>query len=112
MLPQTNRLQKKKDIDQVFKEGKGLKEDFLVLKTNKNGFKKSRFGFIVSQKVSNKATLRNKIKRRLRELVQKRMNLIKPGTDNILVALPGLENKDFWEMEEIVDKLLKKAKLI
>ena len=112
MLPKTNRLQKKKDIDRVFQQGKGAKEDFLILKTNKNNLKESRFCFIVSNKVSNKATLRNKIKRRLRELIQKRLKLIQPGTDNILIALSGLENKDFWEMEEIIDVLFKKAKLI
>jgi len=29
-----------------------------------------------------------------------------------LIACPGLEEKDFWEIEEIVTKLFKRAKII
>jgi len=112
MLPKANRLKKKKDFEQVFKRGKGYKEDFLYLKINKNGLKISRFGFVVGKKYSNKATLRNKIKRRLRETVKILFPNIKKGVDVILIVLPGLNINDFWQLEEIVKKLFKKAKII
>ena len=112
MLPKTNRLKRKKEIERVFKKGEGFKEDFLILKMVKNNFKNSRFAFIVSQKVSKKAALRNKIRRKLRELVKVKIKKIKKGRDLILVAVPGLEEKDFWEIEETVNKLLKKAKCL
>lgn len=112
MLPKTNRLQKEKDIEKVFKEGKGSKEDFLVLKVIKNNLKNPRFGFIVSKKVSNKATIRNRIKRQLRSLIQENLKSVNPGQDILILALPGLENKDFWEIEEVINKLLKKARII
>lgn len=112
MLAKKNRLRKKKDIERVFKEGKGFKEDFLVLKIVKNNLENSRFAFIVSQKVSKKATLRNKIRRRLRELVRLKIKEIKTGIDGVVMALPGLEKKDFWELEEIINRIFKKANLI
>lgn len=111
MLPKTNRLQKKKDIERVFKKGQGVKEDFLILKTVKNNLNKIRFGFSISLKVSKRANVRNKIKRRLRELVKARLKTTKPGRDNLLIAAPGLEKKDFWELEETINKLFKKAKI-
>ena len=74
--------------------------------------KVSRFAFIVSLKVSKKAILRNKIKRRLRELVKSRLPNIKKGYDIVLTVAPGLEIKNFWETEESINKLFKKAKLI
>ena len=112
MLPKENRLKKNKDFKKVFKEGKGFKEDFLVLKKAKNNLKISRFGFVVSKTFFKKATLRNKIKRRLRESVRIKINEIKKGIDGVVIAIPGLETKDFCEIKEIVNKLFKKAKII
>lgn len=112
MLAKINRLKKRKDFELIFKKGKKFKEDFLVLKIIKNNLNQSRFGFIVGGKISKKASLRNKIKRRLRELVRKKLKKIKKGFDAILIAKEGLENKDFWELEEIINKLFSKARII
>ena len=112
MLPEINRLKNKKDFEKVFKEGEGFKEDFLILKLLSNNLKGSRFGIIVSKKISKKATLRNKIKRQVRELIRLRLPKIKKGKDLILIAIPGLEKEDFWEIEETIKKLFKRAKLI
>jgi len=111
MVPKKNRLQKKTEIVRVFKKGKGFKEDFLILKLVKNNLEKSRFSFIISKKVSKKATTRNKIKRRLSEIVRLKLKKIKKGIDVILIACPGLEEKDFWEIEESLDKLFLRANL-
>lgn len=111
MLPKANRLKKKKDFERVFKNGEGSKEDFLFLKVVRNNLKVSRFGFVVGQKISKKAILRNKIKKRLKELVKSKLSKTKTGFDGVLIAVKGLETKDFWEMEEIMNKLFKKAKL-
>jgi ribonuclease P protein component len=112
MLPGANRLKKKKDFERVFKTGQTFKEGFLILKLIKNHLKISRFGFVVSQKISKRATIRNKIKRRLREIIKGKLAGTKKGWDAVLVVRPGLENKDFWEMEEAINKLFKKAKII
>ncbi len=112
MLPKNNRIQNKKDIDRVFKKGKGLKEDFLILKIIKNNSNKVRFAFIVSKKISLKASIRNKIKRKLSEITRLKLKTIKPGQDIALIASPGLETKDFWEIEETITKLFKKSGII
>lgn len=106
------RLKKKKDFGRVFKEGKGFKEDFLFLKFIPNNLKKSRFGIIVSQKISKKATIRNKIKRRIRAIISQKRAITKKGIDCILIAFPGLETKDFWEIEETINKIFAKAKIL
>ena len=111
MLSKNCRLKKKGDFDRVFKKGMKFKEDFLSLRIIKNNSKKNHFGFIVSKKVSNKATLRNKIKRRLRAMVKRKLPKIKKGFDVVLVANPGLEKKDFWELEEILGAIFKKSNL-
>jgi ribonuclease P protein component len=111
MLAKTHRLKRKKDLEKVFKEGKVFKEDFLILKVLKNNLGKARFSFIVSQKISKKAILRNKIKRRLSELVRLKLKKIREDIDVIIIALSGLEKKDFWETEEILNRAFLKAKI-
>jgi len=32
--------------------------------------------------------------------------------DTLLIACPGLETKDFWEIDETLNKLFKKAKVL
>lgn len=99
------KIKKKKDFDFIFKYGKSFKDRFLVLKYIKNN-KESRVAFIISSKVSKEAVTRNKIRRRLSELIRKRTNLKK--TDLIFIALPGMEKVDFSETKGMVEKLLSK----
>jgi ribonuclease P protein component len=112
MLPKRNRLKRKKDFQKVLKKGKGLKEDFLVLKMVRNDLPFSRFGFIVGTKISKKAVLRNKLRRRIRELVRKKIEKIEKGYDIVFIAQPGLEKRDFRELKEILNKIFLRAKLI
>ena len=112
MLSKENRLKKKRDFEAVFRSGKGFKQDFLFLKVFKNNLDVSRFGFVVGKKISKKTTLRNKIKRRMREIIKMNLPGIKKGWDGIIIANRGIENKGFKEIKESMERLLKKAELI
>lgn len=112
MLSKKYRLQKDKDFDLVFKKGKNLDSEFLFLKLRKNDLEISRFGFILSKKISKNATVRNKIKRRLREVVRKELGNIKSGFDIIIVAKPRIVGKDYLEIREGVGGLLREAGLL
>ncbi len=111
MLASKNQLKKEEDIKKVFKKGKVFKEDFLILRLANNSLKNSRFGFIVSKKVSKKASLRNKLKRRLREAVRVKIKKIKTDIDGLLIAAPGLERRNFWEIDNSINKIFLRAKL-
>lgn len=112
MLSQKNRLRKTAEIERVFKEGRGSGEDFLSLKSAESDLEPSRFAFIVSKKTAPKASSRNKIKRRLREAVKEAIPRIKAGFDIIIIARKGAETKDFQEIKQAVDKILKKSNLL
>jgi len=111
MLPNVNRLTKKKDFDAVFKNGESIKSDFLVFKVLRNQLNESRFGFVVSKKISNKATVRNLVKRRLRGAVSEGLSGVKRPVDIVIVTLPGIEKKEFSQIREAVANTFKKAKL-
>ena len=114
MLAKENRLRLKNDFKRVFEKGKFCGDKFLAIKVFPNSSDVSRFGFIVSKKISKKAVVRNKVKRRLRESVRLRLKdgLIKGGFDAIILTRPEIADKKFVEIDEVVDRLLKKAGIL
>ena len=68
MLPKINRIKKKKDFEAIFKNSKTTRTNFFIFKISKNKLDINRFGFVVSQKVSKRAVVRNKVRRRLADL--------------------------------------------
>ena len=111
MLPKEYRLKRKKDFEGVFKKGKSRTGDFLILRVVKNNLKVSRIGVVVSRKVSKKAVLRNKTKRKLREAARADIKKMKPGYDLIFFTKKGIEKKSFSEIKKEVEKLIARAKL-
>ena len=107
MLPKKNRLRKTRDIEKVFKNGKTCKDGFLFLKFFKNSLPASRFAFVVGQKISKKATTRNRIKRSIRKAISNQMLNIKPGFDGVWVVLKNPD--DLKSTETVVKKILQKA---
>lgn len=112
MLPKINRIKKKKDFDLIFKNGEGFRNNFLFLKILKNKSNQKRFGFVVSQKISKKSVIRNKIRRRMSETIRKEQNNIKNNIDVVFISLSGIEKKNFSETKEVIYNLLEKAKIL
>lgn len=106
MLPKHNRLKNKKDFDNVFKKGKKIAGKLIFLKALKNKLDFSRFGFIVSLKISKKAVVRNKIKRRLRAVIKENILNIKIGLDIIIIAKPEILDKEYKEIKNDLENLL------
>lgn len=107
MLTKQYRLQKSKDIEMVFKRGKTLDNKLLFLKLRKNDLGNSRFGFAIGTKISKKAVIRNRLKRQLREIVRKNLSDVKPGFDVIIIAKPEIINKNYQEIKNDLERLLK-----
>lgn len=111
VLAKINRLKKKRDFYLVFKKGKTQKGKFLILKYIKNNLKESRFAFIISQKISKKTVVRNKIKRRLSEIVREKLKEFREKIDGIFIALSGIENQNFQVLKNDVEEIFKKLKI-
>ncbi len=112
MLPKINRVKKKRDFEAIFKEGLKFKNNLFILRVAKNHLNENRIGFVVSLKVSKKATVRNKIRRRLAEAVKVYIDNIERGTDLVFIVLPGAEKNNFFDTKNAVSFTLNKAKLI
>lgn len=93
----------------VHSRGSSWSSNLVVMKAMPNGLDHYRHGFVVSKKVG-KAVARNRVKRLLREVV--RQIPIKPGWDIVFIARPGAEKSGFAELNEILWRLISKAKLL
>ena len=86
-----NRLKKKRDLEKVFKKGKAVRGNFLFIKRLKNELDDPRFGFVVSTKISRKATERNRIRRILSEAIRPLIGLI---DNQDIVVFTNIKIKD------------------
>lgn len=112
MLKKTNRILKNKEFDNVFKNGKSAYFKILGIKAVKNEQKSSRFGIIISTKVSKKSTRRNRVKRQIREIVKKNLEKIEKNYDFVIIVLPQIKEADFANIEEALIKCLCRLRLI
>jgi len=101
----------RKEFKEVLGKGRTFKIGSLILKVL---FKEKgkKFGFLISKRILKKATQRNKIKRRLREILRETVDNLKDGIRAVFIASHGLEKKEFLELKEIFKQLIKRAQLI
>jgi ribonuclease P protein component len=93
----------------VYNQGSSWVNKIVVLKALRNNMEISRYGFSVSNRVGG-AVVRNRIKRRLREIV--RQTYLQPGWDMIIIARPASVMVEYGELKYSVSTLLNKAKMV
>lgn len=111
MIAQKNRL-KKADFEQLFKNGNKGFNQYCNIRYLANGLGYCRFGVITSNKISNKSTQRNKIRRRIKAVLRENLSNFKPNIDLVITVLPLLKGLDYQETKDILLNLLKKYRLL
>ena len=79
-------LKNSKNFDRVFHHGQRFGNRHFQFYYLKNRKSTNRLGIIVSKKVSKRAVVRNKVKRRIRASYQNELEQIQQGYDLIIVA--------------------------
>jgi len=100
---------KKADFANIFKRGETANSQLVFLKFKKNDKEINRFGIVTSLKISKKAVVRNKIKRRLREIIRECLKNFKPGFDIIIIAKPAIIKENYKNIKEKLEELFRKS---
>ena len=112
MFLRKNRLTKEKDINHVFRRGRYFFVKDLGIKFIKNNLDYPRFACIVSNKISKKAVERNRIKRRLREIIRLAIPNLPQDIDLVVFTRQSIKEIDYQEMEKQIHACLKKMWLL
>ena len=78
-------LKKNSDFRRLYARGKSAANPYLVLYCRPNRMDRCRYGYTVSTKLGG-AVVRNRVRRRLREIVRLNAPLMRPGYDVVVVA--------------------------
>lgn len=111
------RLKKNSEFRIVYRRGKSLANDLLVLYIFKNRRNKdikanpyNKIGISVSKKVGN-SVVRSRSKRLITESYRLSQDHIKIGYDFVFVARTKIKGKDYHAVSKAMDNLFKKAGL-
>jgi ribonuclease P protein component len=112
MYPQAHRLRRKQDFDQVYrkKNTRGSRGFVLFFTPNRGG--PSRFGVVVSKKTAALAVDRNRLRRRVREILRARLSRITGGYDIVVHIKKPAAELDFSATTQELQYLLGKAGLL
>ncbi|QPS34472.1 ribonuclease P protein component [Brevibacterium casei] len=111
MIPDAHRLRHGDDFRRVFRAGVRVRSDHLMAHSLRDvdDSHAARVGFIVSKAVGNAVT-RNRVKRRLREIVRPRLGEFGTGSLFVVRALPNAAAADYSQLATEVDDLIGKAR--
>jgi len=109
-LKKSLRLTKNLEFINVYKSGRRFTSPFFTMYTKKNELGYSRLGVSVSKKVGN-SVVRNRIKRRIKEIFRINYDFIKDGWDIVFSVKPPTAKLDYSSMEKEIITLLKRGRI-
>ena len=83
----------------LYHKGKSAAGKYLVIYCRKNGSRENRIGLTVSAKLGH-AVVRNKVRRRLREIYRLHESQFKPGWDIVVVARSRAVGAPYSKLEK------------
>lgn len=99
-------IKDKRYFSYIIKNGKFVKNNFFVIYfiDNNNGY--SHFGIAIKNSIG-KAFIRNKLKRRVRMIIENNKNLFKLSKDYIIMIRDGCLGLSYKELECFIISLMK-----
>ena len=109
MLSRRNRVSSRADLLAVRRRGMAVRGGGLTVRALRTGKPVSRFAFVVSNKVSKRATERNRLRRQLREIVRHWLPTVASGYDVVVTVQPGLPVRPTAALADALRDLWRRA---
>jgi len=111
-FPVSRRLRQSRDFERVRTEGRTLRGKLLILGVLElEGELAFKIGLVTSKRIGG-AVVRNRLRRRLREIVRRDQARLRNGFWLVLVARPSAGRVDYASLEQEWSRLLERAEII
>jgi ribonuclease P protein component len=107
-LPRECRVARRAEYDAVYREGRRRSSREFTIFVRANGLDLSRFGWSI-KKALGSAVRRNRIRRRLREILRLHRQEISPGWDIVIHPRSSAATADFAELTQDLLRLIPRA---
>ncbi len=105
------RLRKNMEFKRVYSGGKSYWNRNLVLYVRKNALENSRIGITITKKIGN-AVVRNRIRRRMKEIYRLKLGNIKGGYDLILIPKKNCVDISYKDLESAMIHIMGIARIL
>ena len=107
-FPRASRLLRRADYDAVYREGRRRSSREFAVFLRPNGLELSRFGWSIKRALGS-AVKRNRMRRRIREIIRLHRQEIAPGWDIVIHPRTTVATANFTALSEELVKLLPRA---
>ncbi len=104
-------LRGRKDFEALQRSNDSKVHPLLVARFMSNDLGRTRFGLSTGRRLG-PAVVRNRVRRRLREILRALAPRVAPGWDVLVIARPGAETATFPELRAAVERVLGSRKLL
>jgi len=121
VLPKTHRLKRREDFNAVYQKGRRFHSKHLTVLVLADpppqgagplDHSPSRFGISISQKVSKRAVVRNRIKRQIRAILREFLPHLRAGRRLVISVRPDAVRCEYSEFLRELRKLLTQAEVL
>lgn len=102
------RLTKNFEFINVYRAGKRWSCAYFTMYVKKNNLERTRLGVSISKKVG-KSVVRNKLKRRIKEIFRQFMENIKKGYDIVISVKPEMTDAEYDRIKKEIKNILKRG---
>ena len=105
-MKKKERIKSQIEFDNLIKNTDSKKNSFFIIHTNPKKEENGRFGIAVGTKIGN-AVIRNKLKRRVREIINEERFLFEKELDYIIIVRKSCLDLNFEQMKKSLLELIK-----
>lgn len=105
------RLRSNMEFKKVYSGGKNYWNRNLILYVKKNNIGNTRVGYSITKKIGN-SVIRNKVRRRMKEIYRLKFDGIKSGYDLIFIPKKNVVDISYKELESAMLHILKLSSLL
>ncbi len=112
MLSRAHRLHNRRDVERVSRMGRPVHAPSITVRAVPNRLGRTRATVVAGLKASKRATVRNRVKRLVREALRRHLPSIRTDADLVVYVKPVAVGKSYRELADEVGRTLGRAGLL